>query len=245
MIKYINYEVDSSFKSLLDSNKYESKEKPKVPEIYSKGGRILYKSFNKEFIGCISDIFPNEIGKIEIKKNEGKNADVLMFKFYTTYLTKNELTSLSKLGKSFSNMHSIKDMHPNTTIKKREKTFSEEYSVFKAKKDLNEIISYIIEKLKENQKIVIKNKEILNKYEVKNTFNRYYVLSKNKRTKIKAKISYEKTTSDEIKNFYLPEYIFNAIEENPIINLFNVHVLKNEFKFCESKDIEIDIEFIN
>ena len=233
VIKYINYEVDSSIKSLLGSNKYESKEKPKVPEIYSKGGRILYKSFNKEFIGCISDIFPNEIGKIEIKKNEGKNADVLMFKFYTTYLTKNELTSLSKLGKSFSNMHSIKDMHPNTTIKKREKTFSEDYSVFKAKKDLNEMMSYIIEKLKENQKIVIKNKEILNKYEVKNTFNRYYLLSKNKRAKIKAKISYEKTTSDEIKNFYLPEYIFNAIEENPIINLFNVHVHKNEFEFCE------------
>ena len=95
------------------------------------------------------------------------------------------------------------------------------------------MMSYIIEKLKQNKMLVIKNKEILNKFEVKNTFNRYYILRKNKRVKIKSKISPEKKNSDEINNFYLPEYIFNAIEENPIINLFNVHVHKNEFEFCE------------
>ena len=47
---------------------------------------------------------------------------------------------------------------------------------------------------------------------------------------------------DEKVNFYLPEYIYNSIEENQVINLFNVYSLKKEYRFFESNDIGISIK---
>ena len=49
---------------------------------------------------------------------------------------------------------------------------------------------------------------------------------------------------DEINNFYLPEYIYNSIEKNQAVNLFNVHALKNEYQFFESNDLGISVKCI-
>ena len=130
----------------------------------------------------------------------------MIFKFYTTYLTKNELTSLSKINKPFSVGHSTKDRHPKTNIEKKEKTFIEDHSVFKAKKDLNEMMSYIIEKLKENKIIVTKNKDILT---------------------IKSKISPEKTRMKVIIFIYLNISLMQLKKIQLLIYLMFMHSRMN------------------
>ena len=67
-------------------------------------------------------------------------------------------------------------------------------------------------------------------------------MSNDNKNVIKSQITYGEMFIDEINNFYLPEYIYNSVEENQAINLFNVHSLKNEYKFFESNDIGIFIK---
>ena len=82
----------------------------------------------------------------------------------------------------------------------------------------------------------------MNKYEVKNTFNRYYIYGKDKKKIANTNISTVEIGLDEINNCYLPENICNLIEENQIINFLNVHRIKSEFRFFENNDIQLHLK---
>ena len=251
-IEFVNYEFYSSMILIKTGNKVNKDNninKPKLPNIYSKWNKLILDNCNKNhFIGCISNIFPFEVGKIEInmKINE-EEFEILRFKFYTTYFTKQELTNLSRENKLFL-YENIKRNKPPLNInnsKQEEKTFITDFSIFKETKDVKELMNYITDKIKNNEKVIIENKDILDKYEVKNTFNKYYILSKDKKEVIRCCNKLEGMTIKEINNYYLPEYIYNSFQENQVINLFNVHMLHGEFKFFENNDIALLIELIS
>ena len=96
--------------------------------------------------------------------------------------------------------------------------------------------------MKENRKIIIQNKEIADKNLLKNTVDKYYAFSLNKKTVIKAQITLVQMETEEKVNCYLPEFIHNSIEQNQAINLFNIHMIKKEFKFFETNDINVNIK---
>ena len=253
VIQFVNYEIEkmnSKLKKQNIDNTMDDEVKPEIPKKYKKYKELIESQLNEEFIGCLSNIFPYEIGKIEITlKNESKKLYVFKFKLYTTYFTKDELTNLSKENKPFS-YENLKRVNPsnktNNNSRPNEKELILDFSILEEKKDLKEFIIYIIEQLKdkEKEKIIIENKELLNKYEVKNILNKYYAYNKEKEKKsiIRSQLSYGQMYLDEQINFYLPEYIYNSIEENKAINLFNVYSLKKEFGFFESNDIGISIK---
>ena len=252
VIKFANYEIEKKKTKLKNKNidnNMDDEDKVEIPEIYKRWEELIESKTNEEFIGCLSNIFPYEIGKIEITlTSEGKKLYVLKFKLYTTYFTKDELTTLSKENKPFSYENlkrSNQSNQINNNSSPNDKELILDFSIFEEKKDLKEFIIYIIEQLKkEKQKIIIENKELLNKYEVKNIINKYYVYNKDKEKKsiIKSQLSCGEMHLDEKVNFYLPEYIYNSIEENQVINLFNVYSLKKEYRFFESNDIGISIK---
>ena len=244
-IQYVNYEVESSMNFIKDNNIY----KPNLPNIFFKWEKIRLDNFNNsQFIGCLCNIFPYEIGKIEInKKISNDNFGIYRFKFYTTYFTKDELTNLFNQNKLFI-YENIKRDKPNLNennfgnANPSEKIFTTDFSIFKEKKDINEFIEYIKERLKSNKIVIIKNEDIFNKYEIKNTLIKYYIISRGKKNEIKAQITIDNMELDEINNCYLPEYILNSIKENQVTNLFDVHMIKNEFKFFENNDIGLTLK---
>ena len=254
-IQYVNYEIDSSInfiKGNKKGNKYNNINKPNLPNIYFRWGKIILDIFQKsQFIGCISNIFPFEIGKIEInEKVSTDKCDIFRFKFYTTFFTKEELTNLFNQNKPFiyenikRNIPNLNDNNIGNISNPAEKIFTTDFSIFEEKKDMKELIEYIKERLKNNKIVVIKNEDILNKCEIKNTYITYYILSKDKNNNImRTKITIDNMELDEINNCYLPELIFNSINENQVTNIFDVHRLKNEFKFFENNDIGIKIKF--
>ena len=88
---------------------------------------------------------------------------------------------------------------------------------------MNELIGFIKESLKNNKIVVIKNEDILNKCEIKNTYITYFILSKDKNNNImRTKITIDNMDLDDINNCYLPELIFNSINENQVTNIFDV-----------------------
>ena len=244
IIQFVNYEVENMKKTIdkhNSGNDEKNESKPNLPEQYNKWEELLNLNFKVDYIGCVSNIFPNDIGKIEIiTKLEHKKLNVLRFKIYTTYFTKKELIAFSSQNKPFT-YENVERGSPSIDNKKENEKILD-FSIFQEKKDLKEFISYIIELLKENNKVIIENKDIINKYEIKNTLNKFYALSNDNKNVIKSQITYGEMFIDEINNFYLPEYIYNSVEENQAINLFNVHSLKNEYKFFESNDIGISIK---
>ena len=70
------------------------------------------------------------------------------------------------------------------------------------------------------------------------------IISKNKNV-FKVDIIKKETNKDILKNFYLPDNIHNFVEENGFCNLFNMHRIKNEFRFLTSNSIGISIKKAN
>ena len=194
----------------------------------------------------MSNIFPFEIGKIEIsEKINSKKFAIYKFNFYTTYFTKEELTKLSNSNKPFI-YDNIKREKPNIiSSTPTGDDYITNFSILNEKKDIKELIIYIIEKLKEHKKVIIENKEIINKYEIKNTLNKYYILNNNKKSIIKAQISSEEMEKEETLNFYLPQYIYNSIKDNEVINFLNVYMIKKEYKFFANNDLGINLKCAN
>jgi hypothetical protein len=252
LIEIVNYEVES-FYNIINISKTKNAEnlnkntkiKPGLNDRFEKWKDLIREGFNTTYIGCICNIFPFEIGKIEVSmKISGKNLDVLKFKFFTTFFTKKELKTLAEENREFTYKDIKRDESPKADMdnKQEEKELIIDFSIFETKKDLKELISYFVEKLKENRKIIIQNKEIADKYLLKNTVDKYYAFSLNKKTVIKAQITLVQMETEEKVNCYLPEFIHNSIEENQAINLFNIHMIKKEFKFFETNDISVNIK---
>jgi hypothetical protein len=245
VINLVQYEVEKMEAQLGNKKNFE-KMKPKIPEIYIKWEKILNEEFNRQYIGCLSNIFPFEIGKIEIsEKLNSKKFSIYKFNFYTTYFTKEELTKLSNSNKPFI-YDNIRREKPNIiSSTPTGDDYITNFSILNEKKDIKELIIYIIEKLKEHKKVIIENKEIINKYEIKNTLNKYYILNNNKKSIIKAQISSEEMEKEETLNFYLPQYIYNSIKDNEVINFLNVYMIKKEYKFFANNDLGINLKCAN
>ena len=245
VINLVQYEVEKMEAQLGNKKNFE-KIKPKLPEIYIKWEKILNEEFNRQYIGCLSNIFPFEIGKIEIsEKLNSKKFSIYKFNFYTTYFTKEELTKLSNSNKPFI-YDNIKREKPNIiSSTPTGDDYITNFSILNEKKDIKELIIYIIEKLKEHKKVIIENKEIINKYEIKSTLNKYYILNNDKKSIIKAKISSEEMEKEETLNFYLPQYIYNSIKDNEVINFLNVYMIKKEYKFFANNDLGINLKCAN
>ena len=252
LIEIVNYEVES-FYNIINISKTKNAEnlnkntkiKPKLNDRFEKWKDLIREGFNTTYIGCICNIFPFEIGKIEVSmKISGKSLDVLKFKFFTTFFTKKELKTLAEENREFTYKNIKRDELPKDDMdnKQEENELIIDFSIFETKKDLKELISYFVEKLKENRKIIIQNKEIADKNLLKNTVDKYYAFSLNKKTVIKAQITLMQMEPEEKVNCYLPEFIHNSIEENQAINLFNIHMIKKEFKFFETNDINVSIK---
>ena len=242
VIKYVENEVNNTMNFILYNKKDGNQNQLKVPNIYFKWEKLISDDFGRQFIGCISNIFPYEIGKIEINM---KTKDILRFKFYTTYFTKQELSKLTSQNKPFVYENLSRDsliLKKNKHNSNNEEEFRTDFSILKEKKNIKQLIEYFSEKLKEKKAVIIENSDILNKYEVKNTFNRYYIYGKDKKKIANTNISTVEIGLDEINNCYLPENICNLIEENQIINFLNVHRIKSEFRFFENNDIQLHLK---
>ena len=92
--------------------------------------------------------------------------------------------------------------------------------------------------------IVLENKDIVNKKEIKCTLIRYYILSKKKNILKIGIIKNEGITKDIENNYCLPEQIYYLADENKICNLFNIHRIKNDFNFLESSSIGINLKVL-
>ena len=50
---------------------------------------------------------------------------------------------------------------------------------------------------------------------------------------------------EESLNFYLPQYIYNSIKDNEVINFLNVYMIKKEYKFFANNDLGINLKCAN
>ena len=121
-----------------------------------------------------------------------------------------------------------------------------DFSIIKEKKNEKDFLSYInqIINYNNNKMIVIENKDVINKKIIKSSLIRYYIISKNKKV-FKIEINKKETNRDILNNFYLPDIIYNFVEESGFCNLLNIHRIKNEFKFLTSNSIGISIKTVN
>ena len=90
--------------------------------------------------------------------------------------------------------------------------------------------------------IIVENKNVIKDKIVKPTLIRYYALSKNKKCILKTEINKGDMEKDMENNYYLPEEIHNNIEENQIVNIINIHRIKDEYNFIKNKSIIIKIK---
>jgi hypothetical protein len=73
-----------------------------LPDCLKASNVILNEKKNKDYIGLISDIVPDEIGKININLiASNDNLSIFKFEYFLTYFTKKELLTLSDEKKDF------------------------------------------------------------------------------------------------------------------------------------------------
>ena len=89
--------------------------------------------------------------------------------------------------------------------------------------------------------ILKENNGVINSKIIKSSIIRYYLISKNKNV-FKIDINKKESNKDILNNFYLPDFILNFVEENGCCNLFNIHRIKNEFRFLAQSSIGINIK---
>ena len=118
-----------------------------------------------------------------------------------------------------------------------------DFSILNEKKNENEFITYIEDKLKQGDKaIILENKVLKNEKELKSALIRYYLLSKNKRNIIKLGILKGQMDKDIENNYYLPDEIYDFIEEKQLKNILYIHRIKNKFNFLKPESIGINLD---
>ena len=248
-ISLANYEQEKAINridislSREEKEKVKMKTKPNLPERFSNNNPLLDDKANLEFIGTINDIILDEIGKIEIRLiNKSKNLSLFRFEYFTTYFTKKELKFLSENKKNFINNNK------KLNSEKKEELNNDnifDFSILKDKKNEKEFLLYIEQTLKvENDKFIMERKDIMNEKEVKSTLIRYYFLSKNKKI-LKIDVVRSDMDKDVENNFYLPNIIYDFIEENSISNSVNIHRIQTNYNFLKRDSIGITIKTSN
>jgi hypothetical protein len=246
--KSINYIMDLNSSNMLNSinekNKYNTK--PELPDCLKGSNDILNEKKNKDYIGLISDIVPDEIGKIYINLiASNNNLSIFKFEYFLTYFTKKELLTLFDEKKEFIYKNIKRD---NNAIEKKtiidNNNIIFDISILKEKSD-EEFIKYINDNLKEKKKIIIENKEILENKIIKSCLIRYYILSQSKDSVFKINIRMNEMPKDIENNFYIPNTIYDYVEKNKSNNIINIHRIKNKLRFLENNSIGTIFSNIN
>ena len=242
-----NYIIEISQNKNSNDKKYKTK--PKLSEVFKSSELIIDDNNNKEYIGNISNFIPHEIGKIEIILTAAnKIMSIFRFEYFTTFFTKKQLVDLNNENKEFKyeNVKRGDITEKDNNEDKMYEILNFDFSILKEKKNELDFLTYIEEKInyKNNKMIVIENKDVLNKKIVKSSLLRYYIISKN-RNVFKIEINKKESNKDILNNVYLPDSIHNFVEGNGFCNLFNIHRIKNEFRFLTTSSIGISIKTVN
>ena len=240
-IELINYETNnmnyiielnlssSMPNSMNEKNKYNTK--PDLPDNLKASNVFLNEKENKDFIGLISDIVPDEIGKIHISLiASNENLSIFKFEYFLSYFTKRELLTLFDEKKEFIYKNIKREnVNENNNIIDNNNNINLDISILKEKTD-DEFIKYINDNLKANKDIIIENKEILKNKIIKSCLIRYYILSHNKDNAFKIKVRMSEIPKDIENNFYIPNTIYDYVEKNKSNNIINIHRIKNKFR---------------
>jgi len=252
LIKYetniMNYIIELNLSSNMPNSMNERSKyntKPDLPDSLKESYIFLNEKENKDYIGLISDIVPDEIGKIHISLiASNENLSIFKFEYFLSYFTKRELLTLFDEKKEFiyknirrENVNEKNNIIDNNNI-------NLDISILKEKSD-DEFIKYINDKLKKNKEIIIENKEILKNKIIKSCLIRYYILSHNDDNAFKIKIRMSEIPKDIENNFYIPNTIYDYVEKNKSNNIINIHRIKNKFRFLEKNSIGTTFSTIN
>ena len=255
-IELIKYETDNeNYNIEISQNKnhfsYDKKykTKPKLLEVFKSSELLIDDNNNKEYIGNISNFIPHEIGKIKIILTAAnKNTSIFRFEYFTTFFTKNQLITLSEENEEFKyeNVKRGEFAEKDNNEDNKYEILNLDFSILKEKKNELDFLSYINENInyKKNKMIVIENKGVINSKIIKSSIIRYYLISKNKNV-FKIEINKKESNKDILNNFHLPDIIHNFAKETVCCNLFNIHRIKNEFRFLAQSSIGLNIKFVN
>ena len=230
-----------------EQNKKKMKTKPNLSECFNNSQILIDEKINKNLIGFVSNIFPYEIGKIKIIPIViNQNLSIFRFEYFTTYFTRKELLTLSDEKKEFT-YEFIKREKPTVyNNKNKDDELVIEFSELIGKNNEKDFITYIDDILKNKKEIILENRDIINEKMLKSTLVRYYLLNKSKKTVVKTKIIKGAEIDKDIEsNYYLPNQLYNFIEENEIQNIINVYRIKREYNFLKSESIGINIKLLN
>jgi hypothetical protein len=80
------------------------------------------------------------------------------------------------------------------------------------------------------------------KKKIKKILIRYYLLSNNKKV-IKITPVEEKEMNKEKKNnYYLPKQINICTNESQVVNIINIHRIKNKYNFLNQEDLQLKLK---
>ena len=256
-IELIKYETNSIYylielnssssmsKSSNERNKYNTK--PELPDSLKASNVILNEKKNKDYIGVISDIIPDDIGKIHISLlASNQNLSIFKFEYFLSYFTVKELKTLFDEKKDFiyKNVRRENVNEKNNITDNDNNIINLDISILKEKSD-DEIIKYIDDNLKEKKEIIIENKEILKNKIIKSCLIRYYILSHNKESAVKISIKRSEMPKDIENNYYTPDIIYDYVESQKSNNIINIHRIKNKFRFLEKNSIGTTFSNLN
>ena len=93
-IDLINFETSESLKIIKKEGRSNENNEPspELPKNFESNKSLLTENIYKEFIGYINDIFPHEIGKIEISSiASSKTMTIMRFEYFNTFFNKKKL----------------------------------------------------------------------------------------------------------------------------------------------------------
>ena len=223
--------------------------KPKLSSIFISSQTLIEEKVNKNFIGFISNIIPHEIGKIQIMPvATSQNLSIFRFEYFTTYFTKKEIKNLSEEKKEFiySFIKRDKPSENENNIENDDENLVVDFSTLIEKNNEKDFMIYIDDILKNKKEIIIVNKDIINEKKLKSTLIRYYLLNKTKKTVFQIKINKSNDIEKDMENnYYLPNQLYDFVEENHVKNIINVYRIKYDYNFLKSESIGINIKISN
>ena len=242
--KNMTYLIKTACKKNLSEEEKENNNagvKPELSERFKNNEKIINTKINIDFIGTVCNIIPDEIGKIKIFLTaSNQNLSIFRLEYFTTYFTTKELRVLSEEKNEFV-YEKIKRLKNENDDKNNEdkEIMLLDYNIFNEKKTEKEFFEFIDEICKDKKLIIIENKNVINNKTIKPTLIRYFAYSKNKKCILKTEINKGEMEKDIENNYYLPEEIHNNIEENQIVNIINIHRIKDEYNFLNQNSIII------
>ena len=242
LIEYETKELEQIINSRMNRKTNERNNyaiRPELPDEFNSCNAILNEKSNKDYYGFISNIIPDEIGKIYIDSiASNENLSILRFEYFTTYYTKKELFSLSEEKSDFIYEKLRRNKPGEDKQLKNEGNIIFDFSELKSKNIKNEkdLIIYI-DNIIGNNDITIINKEIISEKIIQSNLIRYFILCKKKNTIMKMKTFREDTTKDIENNFYVPDEVFNFIKKSDYCDAANIYRIRREFNFLDRNTI--------